>query len=298
MALTAWSIINVSSYVPLQIFFKWGCLRLRFSFFCPCQRSGCCFFLYFLVVFLFFLSTRWSPTQLDSTRLDSTANSDSSFYFSFKLDWGPWTTGGSFAFAFRCHRHQPHHEMGSGSAGGVRCGAMQWSRVESSGVEWSGVLERWGLQLGTGKWAAVWNIFHLARWLTGWAAASAMEPPFLPRNPHISSHPSRNPTDNGKPQVLLFLFFFYRLSFGCLVWLVGWLPAWLAGWLAENIFCCRFCFSAFLFYFRSLKVNLERSRKWHCRRFQSANWSYLRGSSFTHRLKWNWKWKGAKRGSI
>jgi len=72
----------------------------------------------------------------------------------------------------------------------------------------------------------------LARWLTGWAAASAMEPPFLPRNPHISSHPSRNPTDNGKPQVLLFLFFFfYRLSFGCLVWfgwLVGWLPAWLA----------------------------------------------------------------------
>lgn len=115
--------------------------------------------------------------------------------------------------------------MGSGSAGGVRCGAMQCSGVEWSGVEcWSGGGCNWGQANGR-----QFETFFI--WLAGWAAASAMEPPFLPRNPHISSHPSRNPTDNGKPQVLLFLFFFYRLSFGCLVWLVGWLVAWLAGWL-------------------------------------------------------------------
>lgn len=51
------------------------------------------------------------------------------------------------------------------------------------------------------------------------------------------------PLDNGKPQVLLF-FFFIRLSFGFNCAAVA---AVLGSW--------------FLFYFRSLKVNLERSRK-------------------------------------
>lgn len=281
-----------------QYFLTKGVSDFVFSFFCPCQRSGCCFFfLYFLVVFLFFFinSLKPNPTQLDSTRLDSTANSDSSFYFSFKLDWGPWTTGGSFAFAFRCHRHQPHHEMGSGSAGGVRCGAMQWSRVESNGVEWSAG----AVGAATGDRQMGGSLKHfsfgsLADWLGCCLCDGASV--FAPQSPHFLP-PLPKPNWQWKTTSFIISLFFLS-SFFWLFGLVGWLVACLAGWLAENIFCCRFCFSAFLFYFRSLKVNLERSRKWHCRRFQSANWSYLRGSSFAHRLKWNWKWKGAKRGSI
>jgi len=41
-----------------------------------------------------------NPTQLDSTDFNSNSNSDSGFYFSFNLDSGLWTTGGSFALPF------------------------------------------------------------------------------------------------------------------------------------------------------------------------------------------------------
>lgn len=219
-----------------QYFLTKGVSDFVFSFFCPCQRSGCCFFfLYFLVVFLFFLSTRWSPTQPNSTRLDSIRLQTQTPAFILASSWtgGPGRQAALLPLPFAAIVISLITKWGVDLQG--ECGAVRCSGVESSRMEWSGVLERWGLQLGTGKWAAVWNIFHLARWLTGWAAASAMEPPFLPRNPHISSHPSRNPTDNGKPQVLLFLFFFF-IVFLLVVWfgLVGWLVGCLPGWLTAD----------------------------------------------------------------
>lgn len=293
MALTAWSIINVSSYVPLQIFFKWGCLRLRFLFFLPLPTFWLLFFfsVFFSCISFFYQLAEAQPnsTQLDSIRLQTQTPA---FILASSWTGGPGRQAALLPLPFAAIVISLITKWGVDLQG--ECGAVRCSGVESSRMEWSGVLERWGLQLGTGKWAAVWNIFHLARWLGCCLCDGASV--FAPQSPHFLP-PLPKPNWQWKTTSFIISLFFLS-SFFWLFGLVGWLVGCLAGWLAENIFCCRFCFSAFLFYFRSLKVNLERSRKWHCRRFQSANWSYLRGSSFTHRLKWNWKWKGAKRGSI
>jgi len=86
-----------------------------------------------------------------------------------------------------------------------------------------------------------------------WLAASAPEPPFLPRNRR--TFPSTQLTME-KPQVLLLFFFLFLVS----LWVVCWLFGCLAGW-SNSTLKYFLGFSSFLFYFRSLKVNLERSRK-------------------------------------
>jgi len=60
-----------------------------------------------------------------------------------------------------------------------------------------------------------------------WLAASAPEPPFLPRNRR--TFPSTQLTME-KPQVLLLFFFCFSSLFGLLV---GCLVVWLFGWLVQ-----------------------------------------------------------------
>lgn len=212
-----------------KYFLNEGVSDFVFSFFCPCQRSGCCFYfsVFFSCISFFY---QLAEAQPNSTRLDSIRLQTQTPAFILASSWtgGPGRQAALLPLPFAAIVISLITKWGVDLQG--ECGAVRCSAVESNGVEWSAG----AVGAATGDRQMGGSLKHfsfgsLADWLTGWAAASAMEPPFLPRNPHISSHPSRNPTDNGKPQVLLFLFFFYRLSFGCLVWLVGWLVAWLAG---------------------------------------------------------------------
>lgn len=137
-----------------QYFLTKGVSDFVFSFFCPCQRSGCCFFfsVFFSCISFFYQLAEAQPnsTQLDSIRLQTQTPA---FILASSWTGGPGRQAALLPLPFAAIVISLITKWGVDLQG--ECGAVRCSGVESSRMEWSGVLERWGLQLGTGKWAAV-----------------------------------------------------------------------------------------------------------------------------------------------
>lgn len=226
MALTAWSIINVSSYVPLQIFFKWGCLRLRFLFFLPLPTFWLLFFfsVFFSCISFFYQLAEAQPnsTQLDSIRLQTQTPA---FILASSWTGGPGRQAALLPLPFAAIVISLITKWGVDLQG--ECGAVRCSAVESNGVEWSaGAVgaatgdRQMGGSLKHFSFGSLAGLLPL-RWSLRFCPAIPTFPPTPPE--------TQLTMENHKFYYFSFFFIVFLLVvwFG---WLVGWLPGWLAGW--------------------------------------------------------------------